>query len=440
MTLLDFVPSVFRKKLYQALYTYEIHSGQANVMPDDATTYIEQGYAGNTSVYSIITRIDAMRKQAYLKLYRKQANGESEEVTDHELIKFLHKVNDNTTTDDYITAHLVYLLTIGEFFTYKPTILTGANKGKVPELFELPSDEVEIIEGSIFQPVKGYKIEGNYNLMFEPYEVYHSKLFNPLAKSERSLHGLSPLRAAAKTVSKLNQIETTELKQYENQGPPYILFKKTTSTGNTIDANANRMTDPQRAEIIKQIKSSSSSNTRGLPLVLKDEMGKLDLGNFLSDMKLIEGNQKGMEALLNIYGLPAELFGLGQKTYNNMGTARKAAWTDCIMPNLDRIEQTFNACLIWGVEQYEKEGLFFAHDYSDVEELQEGIETKVTWMKNAGWTYNEIRQATGKTSVDNPLMDEPVIPMGDSFLSDYSGEDSNFLESGKDFSDYDKVK
>ena len=178
------------------------------------------------------------------------------EVITHELLTFLERVNKDTFTDDFITAHLVYLLTIGEFFVYKPQLITGPNKGKVPEIFELPSNDIEIIEGSMFQPVKGYKVEGNYNVMFEPNEVYHSKLFNPNAKNERSLHGLSPLRAAARTVSKLNQIELTELKQFENQSPPYVLFKEIANTGNGIDANPNRLTDPQRAEIIKEIKKS----------------------------------------------------------------------------------------------------------------------------------------------------------------------------------------
>lgn len=436
MGLLDFIPSKFRQKLQQALYQYEIHSGVANVMPDDASEYIKQGYAGNTSVYSIINRIDSMRKQAYLKLYRKTKIGEKEEVTDHELIKFLYKVNDSMTTDDYVTAHLVYLLTIGEFFTYKPTLLTGANKGKVYELFELPSAEVEIIEGTIFQPVKGYKIEGNYNLMFEPFEVYHSKLFNPMAKEERSLHGLSPLRAAARTVSKLNQIETTQLKQYENQGPPYILFKEYPSNANTIDIGQHRMTPEQQADIIKQIKQSANKNTRGLPLVLKDKMGKLDLGSVLADMNTIESSRDGIRMLCNVYGFPADLMNdPAGSTYNNKSTARKSAWTDCIIPNLCRVEQTFNASLIWGVEQFMKEGLFFEYDYSDVEELQEGIETKVNWMIKARWTGNEIRQATGKQPIENPLMDEPVIPMGDSFLSDYSGEDLTD-ETNKSFEDY----
>ena len=57
MALIDFMPSSWRKKLYTALYQYEIHDGTANIMPDDPDQYIEQGYSGNTSVYSIIDRI-----------------------------------------------------------------------------------------------------------------------------------------------------------------------------------------------------------------------------------------------------------------------------------------------------------------------------------------------------------------------------------------------
>jgi phage portal protein BeeE len=272
--------------------------------------------------------------------------------------------------------------------------------------------------------------------MFEPWEVYHSKLFNPLAKSERTLHGLSPLRAAARTVSKLNQIEITQLKQYENQGAPYLLFKEVASSAQSIDMNANRLTDVQRAEILKEIKNSANKNTRGLPLVLKDKMGKLDLGQHLADLEIIESSRDGVRMLCNIYGFPVDLMNdPAGSTYNNKSTARKSAWTDCIIPNLERVRQTFNASLIDGVEEYVKAGLTFDFDYSDVEELQEGIETKVQWMIKARWTGNEIRQATGKPTIDDPKMDEPIIPMGDNFLSDYGGEDL-ITDEGKNFDDY----
>ena len=433
MDILNFIPSVFRKKLYQALYQYEIHSGTANIVPDDATAYISKGYAGNTAVYAIVSLIENMRRQGSLKLYRKLANNEIEEVSEHELLKYTDKVNDTTYTDDFITAHLVYLLTIGEFFVYAPRLLTGINKGKSSEIFQLPSAEVEIIEGTIFQPVKGYRIEGAYNMMFEPWEVYHSKLFNPLAKEERNLHGLSPLRAASKTVSTLNELELTQLKQLENQGPPYVLYKKIGSTGNSIDAGANRLTDEQRAKYLKEIRQSSSEKTRGLPLILKDEFGKIDLGVSFQNAELKAAYENAVIAICGVYQIPPEIIGYGQKTYNNMTTAVKSAYNNCVIPFSKRVAQTFNACLIDGYEPYKD--LFFAFDFSEVEELQEGIETKVNWMIRSRWTGNEIRTATGKTPVDNPLMDEPVIPMGESFLSDYTGEDLTD-ETMKDFKDY----
>jgi HK97 family phage portal protein len=371
-----------------------------------------------------------MRKQAYLRLYKKMPNGERKEVFDHELVRFTEKVNNETFTDDFITEHLIYLLTIGEFFVYKPELMTGMNKGLVPEIFPLPSSEVEILEGTMFNPVRGYRIEGNWNVEFEKKEIYHSKLFNPDWKDERSLHGLSPLRAASKTVSKLNQIELTQLKQYENQGAPYILFKEV-SGNNAIDINSNRMTPEQQAETIKAIKKSQSEKTRGLPLVLKDKMGKLDLGQKLADMEIINSSNEAKEALCGVYGIPPELFGLGARTYSNMSVARKAAWTDCVMPFLDKVTTTFNASII--TEKYKD--YCFDFDYSDVEELQEGIKEKVEWMVKARWTGNEIRQGTGKAPFDNPLMDEPTIPMGDGFLSDYSGDDL-IDQDGKSFDDY----
>lgn len=428
MALFDIFKSKTSAKslIQQALYEYKIHSGNVNNIPDDPDAYIKQGYSANTTVYSIVSRIDAMRKQAKLVLKDQAGNV----VEKHELLKFRDRFNKSLTTNDAITQMLIYKLIIGEWFVYKMAPDVGANKGKVIELHILPANDVEIIEGTIFDPVRGYRIEGNYQIELPVESVYHGKLFNPNWNDERTLHGMSPLRAAANTVSKLNQIEITETKAFENQGPPYILFKEVGT-----DPMVNRMTDPQREEIIKKVKKASEDNNRGLPLVLKDKFGKLDLGQKLADMTIIESSNSGIIALCGVYGYPPQLLGYGQTTYNNMREARKSAWTDCLMPNLDAIAETMNACTIYDVPEYA--GLSWGWDYSEIEELQEGMEIKVGWMKAAGWSYNEIRKVTGKEPIDNPLMDEPVIGMGDTFLSDY-GEplDGADDSDAKDFSDY----
>lgn len=417
-----------KNPLTRAIFEYWIHSGQVNQIPDDPDAYLKQGYSGNTTVYSIISRIDAMRKQA--KLVLKDSAGNV--IEKHDLLKFRDRFNKSLTTNDAITQILIYKLVIGEWFVYILSPDAGANKGRTIELHLLPANDVEIIEGSIFDPVRGYKIEGNYNIELPVESVYHGKMFNPNWNDERTLHGMSPLRAAANTVSKLNQIEITETKAFENQGPPYILYKE--SSG---DAMQNRMTDQQRDEIVNKIKNAAKENNRKLPLVLKDKFGKLDLGQRIADMEIIESSNSGIISLCALYGLPPELMGYGQKTYNNMATARKSAWTDCIMPNLDSIAETMNACTIYDVPEYQ--GLKWDWDYSEVEELQEGMEIKVGWMKAAGYSYNEIRKATGKEPINNPLMDEPIVGMGDTFLSDY-GDPLDDQSADKDFGDYMNIK
>jgi len=96
------------------------------------------------------------------------------------------------------------------------------------------------------------------------------------------------------------------------------------------------------------------------------------------------------------------------------------------------VEGTFNSCL---TDNVAFKDYFFAFDYSEIEELQEGMEIKVNWMNQARWTGNEIRQATGKQPIEDDLMNEPVIPMGSSHLSDYSGGDL-IDQSAKSFEDY----
>jgi hypothetical protein len=85
----------------------------------------------------------------------------------------------------------------------------------------------------------------------------------------------------------------------------------------------------------------------------------------------------------------------------------------------------------------EYKGIYFGFDTSEVEELQEGMELKVAWMNAAGWSGNQVLQATGKPMVDNPLMDEPRISMGVTFLSDYGAP---LDEGAKDFGDYTEKK
>ena len=422
--------SVNRTLLNTALFQWWISDGTANIISDTAVEYLKQGYSGNVDVYSIINRIDLMRRQATLTLRKKNPDGTSEEVTDHELLKFKKKVNPFMNTDDYITGFLTYWLSIGENFTYTLKLDSGVNAGKAQELHLLPASCVDIIEGTILDPIRGYKIDDSYNQEFAFEEVVHTKMFNPLWLEDRSLHGQSPLKAAARIVSKQNQAEDTELKQFENQGPKHILYRDV--SGSAQDG----FSTPQQQQVEKDIKNQGSGKKRGLPYVAKNKMGKLDLGSTVADLNVIESSKDGRRILGNVYAFPMDLMNdPSGSTYNSKREARKSAWTDCIMPNLAKVETTLNEATIENIEEYKD--LFWAFDYSEVEELQEGFKDRVDWMNKAYWTPNEIRQATGKKKFDSDFMDEPKFSMQDIPLSQM-GE--TLSDENKSFEDYINAK
>lgn len=426
----DQVDNPLKNTLLKALYSMQMHSGVAQVMDDNSTAYIKQGYSGNSDVYSIINRIIRMSSQARLALYTLE-NGKWIEITDHELVKFIKQVNPTMKTSDFIQGHLIYKLSIGNSYWYKPLIESGVNKGKTNEVWLMPSNNVEILAGkSWMNPVGGYRLVTNSTIEFNDKEVCHAKFFNPLFGEYGSLYGQSPLKAAAETVSKQNQAEITELKQFENQSPPYLLYR------DVQDAIMGGLNGQQLEEVQDLFKDYNKKYKSGHPLVLPDKFGMLNLGISPADLKILESSQEGRRILCNIYGIPSELFNdKSSATYNNVSEAKKDAWNNCIKPNLNDFADDMTSFLIASVPAYANENLFFAFDYSDVGELQADRAVQVQWMRQAYWTPNQILEATGQLPVDNPYMNEPWMGMGESPLSVLTAPTEPLPI--KDFGDYD---
>jgi HK97 family phage portal protein len=408
----DQVNEPLKNAILKALYEYNTHSGIATVMPDDQTAYISQGYSGNTDVYSIINRQCRMATQARLCLYKIE-NNKWVEVTDHELSKFTRKANPVMDMNTFIEGHIIYKQSIGNSFWYKPTIESGLNKGKTIELWLMPSNNVEIIgSGDWMNPIKEYDLTTNKTVKFKPTDIYHSKFFNPLFGENGSLYGQSPLKAAARTVSKQNEAELTELKQFQNQSPPYLLYRD-------VESLMGGLTPEQRGEIEGLFKDYSQKHKSGKPLVLPDKFGMISLGVSPVDLGILNSSQEGRRSLCNIYGLPAGLFNdTTNLSYNNMLQMEQGSWNNCIKPLLDSVGRDLTNCLINDVPEYVKAGLFFAYDYSEVAAMQKDRAQMVTWMRQAYCTPNEIREATGFNPYPDESMNEPWIGMGESPLSE----------------------
>jgi len=409
----DQVSDPMKNDILKALYSWNVSPGVVNFIEDNLDSYIEQGYNSNDDVFSILNRIDRMSTQARLALWTVEA-GKWKEVTDHELCNFIRAANPTMTLTEFKQGHLIYKLLLGNSFWYKPTIEVGLNKGKTLEVWLMPAPEVNILGGSSWMnPVGGYNLITNLSVTFKTSDVYHSKFFNPNFGKFGSLYGQSPLKAARQLIAKQNEATLTELKQFTNQSPPYLLFKKSSSGAAGM---FDELTPTQREEIQNIIDKYIK---RKKPAVMPSEFGKVDLGASAVDLNIINSTVDGRRRLCNIWQFPAQLMNdEASTTDNNVKEMRKQAWTDCIKPNLDDFANGLTSFLISQVPEYSKKGLFFAYDYSDVPEMQQDMAVKVTWMKQAYWTPNEIRDATGAKPFANPAMDEPWVGISEQPLSE----------------------
>ena len=412
------------RNLLRAFNEYVVSTGTAQPIPDNPEDYINEVYAGNGDVYSLINKIISMSRQGEIKL-RKKTNDGYEDIEGHELNTFLGMVNRNMTFEQFWAAHFIYKLAVGNSYWYKPLLESGLNKGKTISLHIMPAQFTEVIAGDWINPVQGYQLNFNPTVEFSDEEVFHSKFFDPRFDESHFLYGISPLKAAAQIVAKLNEAEKSEQRQFENQSPPYILYKKD-PTG-----SAN-ITTQQKKDLQKELRDLAADKKRGRPMFLKFEPGIEKLGISPVDLNILQSSQEGMRRLCNIYQFPSVLMNdTANSTYNNIETARKSAWTDCIIPHNKTFAKELTLFLISPIAQYE--GYEYYFDYSKVQELQTTNKDKVEYLIKAKATPNEIREAINYPPIDNPLMDEPFFPQNEIPLSEILFDDS---DEKKDYIDY----
>ena len=400
-------------KILRALRESLMRGGFINDIQDNADEYIKFGYQGNADVYSIIRRYVTMSTQAKLVLRQKDQSGKVVDINGHPLNEFLKMVNPNQSMADFREAYTIYILSIGNSFWYKPMLDSGINKGKTTQIYTLPANDIEVLSdnNAIITPEIKYKLE-NSQTQFNPDEIYHSKYFNPFFYTKPTLYGQSPLQAAADVLAKQNEAEKTQAKQFENQGPAYLLYRDGAETWNNISG-------PQKVALEKELNSLTQKGKQGSGLVMKDKFGAIKLGISAADLNILESSREGRRILCNVYQLSAALFNdPAGSTYNNVTSARKAAWTDALIPHNNRFASDLTQFIINPVEEYKNAGYFYDIDYSTIEELQEGIKEKVDWMIRAHWSANQILEATGKDRIDDPQMDQPIFAQSEVLLNE----------------------
>tara|TARA_Y100001973_G_scaffold78808_1_gene115741 strand:+ start:409 stop:2655 length:2247 start_codon:yes stop_codon:yes gene_type:complete len=410
----------------RAIYNY---LGQTVVFnPENDDTYINKGYRFNSTVYSIINLINKtacmiplnvyeIKNENELKRYKSLTNGYQtaaslqkasfirknalEEITDTDLHELLERPNPAQSYSSWIQEIIAFGKLTGNRYIYGIKPDTGPNQSKWKELYVLPSQNVEIKSGGIFEPIKYYCLDYNGQFNIEATDICHIKDFNPYYDGTGShLYGMSPLKAGLRALDTNNEAVTTGAKYLQNQTARGVLMS---DEGDLNEVQAQQLKEKFR-------NTYSGSKNAGDIVITPKKLSWINFGMSASDLSLIEQYNASIKDLCNIYSVPVVLLNNTESsTYNNVIEAKKSLYQNCIMPELNKIRDELNR---WLVPTY-GEKLYLDFDYTNISELQEEMDKVVDQMSKSWWlTPNEKRQAMSySVDSDNQVLNNYYMPM-----------------------------
>ena len=373
----------------------------------DQRSFVDDGYVANDIVYSIIKLITDKAKIAPFHVYKvvdekaakkykslaaqKDINLKELETLhkkayelytgDQRLNELLKYPNEEDCWSDLVEQWCGFKLITGNSFIYGKLIEAGNNQGKPYELFALPSQYMAIIANiNVFPPTRaGYQLYYGQMWSFDTKEILHDKYFNPQwGVTGGQLYGQSPLRAAAKNLTRSNEAKTAAVASFQNGGPAGVLFMN--------DDRFDPTSGQAQAQALKKAVSEKSGSLNYNSIAVSGyKVDWKQIGLSPVELNIIESEKWDLKALCNIYGVPSQLLNdSDSKTYNNQREGEKALTLRCAIPLLNALTENLNRKLHtdWG---YKGTNLYVDYDLSVFGELEANKAEQTAWLNTAWW-------------------------------------------------------
>ena len=373
----------------------------------DQRSFVDDGYVANDIVYSIIKLITDKAKIAPFHVYKvvdekaakkykslaaqKDINLKELETLhkkayelytgDQRLNELLKYPNEEDCWSDLVEQWCGFKLITGNSFIYGKLIEAGNNQGKPYELFALPSQYMAIIANiNVFPPTRaGYQLYYGQMWSFDTKEILHDKYFNPQwGVTGGQLYGQSPLRAAAKNLTRSNEAKTAAVASFQNGGPAGVLFMN--------DERFDPTSGQAQAQALKTAVSQKGGSANFNSIAVSGyKVDWKQIGLSPVELNIIESEKWDLKALCNIYGVPSQLLNdSDSKTYNNQREGEKALTLRCAIPLLNSLTENLNRKLHtdWG---YKGTNLYVDYDLSVYGELEANKSEQTAWLNTAWW-------------------------------------------------------
>jgi HK97 family phage portal protein len=368
-------------------------TGQAVQSPINYESFSRQGYQKNVTVYRCVSMIAQACAGIELELYQKRAGGKPIEIENHELLNLIKNPNPIDSGYQFMESLVSYFLLTGNGLI-EQTKLSGNRiySDKQPiELWTVRPDRIKIIVGKNGYP-KQYELTTNdVSKVWEFDEIklksnlIHMKSFNPTDL----WWGMSPLQAAMLSLDQSNAADKWNLSLLQNSATPSGVLKVLTTAANPTGTLGEAQFANLKSEL--ELNYQGAQNT-GRPMLLEGGLDWTQISLSPKEMSFLENKKVTSADIAEVFGVPLEMLGLGQKTFNNYAEARAAFYEETVLPLLDSILNKFNNCIAPSFGQ----GLYLKYDKDDIEALGNKRQIKFNTVKDANFlTQNEKRTAAG---------------------------------------------
>lgn len=374
-----------------------VNSGPAAWLGAGGGNPAEYGYGNHGTAFSIISYIlDAAAPIPWgAYLLDKADNRAKPAPPDHAFSELVYRPNPHQSWAEFKRLCEGSYEVSGECFIrrVRPPVRSRNRGGKTAELWCL-AGKVDVLPlGGLgqFDTPTGYRHYDPLNGTFTDYaydEVLHLKTWNPTNPHR----GLSPIQAGADAMTAAKSGLESRVRQYQNQGPPGIIY-------DDRDETKNEPLSPEQASGIQRWFDSFRPGRRreGNVPVIGGKLGYLTLGMSQVDLDVLAAIPYDKDAVADLFHFPGQLLnGSKGTTFSNMGEAGAALYSRCVIPLETVLRDGLNR---WLGPEYE-DGVYLDFDVSHIPELQPNKEKLAAWLNSCPYITSQDKQRIMGVPVD----------------------------------------
>lgn len=415
--------------------------------------YMNTGYAGNDTVYSVMRVLldkiteaplglnKVIDEKSSKRLYHIKAVDDHkiiqhkllslkafDEVTEDPILDILNNPNSYQSSIEFWEAFWGWYTSYGDTYIFALTAGDDSrNAGQPVSLHIIPASIVtKQYGGDVWSPeiryqftLRGVKFDLDQDQMF------NMSKWNPLSLSPYG-DGLSPMQPGSKIIVKNDLNQTAQASAFKNGGSVTLL---------SGDPNKGALS-PQQMDAMKQHiqdQMVGAENNKNI-VMTNGYMNVQKVGDTLSDMQLVLSDEKDRVKIATLFGVDPILVGdKSASSYNNAAEAYKGLVRNVVVSALNKRDLSVTN---WLLPKYNKVNHVLRTDISYYSELQPDYAIVSSYVSNPKLilTSDEIRVLFGfdtkggnfeKAIVPSGYMDyEQVFQSIDSIdqaLKDYDG-------------------